>query len=172
MWGALSDERTGLLFTVAASPRQRSHSRVQVPWDSWPHFTVSGSRLPFPSPPTTCRATMEVCDPSSTRDTPSFYDWTTYIVSRRSHRKHICCPAMAMCEPYRKHLFHYWIYIPKVCYCTKFQGSTLRLRGFSVAPTQNIRQDGDIDGKTLKRKSHWCVGFSAMLPIPKFREGL
>jgi hypothetical protein len=33
MWGALSDERTGLLFTIAAGPRQRSHSRVRVPRD-------------------------------------------------------------------------------------------------------------------------------------------
>jgi hypothetical protein len=35
MWGALSDERTGLSFTTAAGPRQRSHSRVRVPWHSW-----------------------------------------------------------------------------------------------------------------------------------------
>jgi hypothetical protein len=34
MWGALSDERTVLSFTIAAGPRQRSHFRVQVPWDS------------------------------------------------------------------------------------------------------------------------------------------
>jgi hypothetical protein len=45
MWGALSDERTGLSFTLAAGPRQRSHSRVRVPWDSRPYFTVSDSRL-------------------------------------------------------------------------------------------------------------------------------
>jgi hypothetical protein len=31
MWGALSDERTGLSFTIAAGPRQRSHSQVRVP---------------------------------------------------------------------------------------------------------------------------------------------
>jgi hypothetical protein len=31
IWGALSDERTGLLFTIAAGPRQRSHFRVRVP---------------------------------------------------------------------------------------------------------------------------------------------
>jgi hypothetical protein len=30
MWGALSDERTGLPFTNAAGPRQRSHSWVRV----------------------------------------------------------------------------------------------------------------------------------------------
>jgi hypothetical protein len=34
MWGALSDERTGLSLTTAAGPRQRSHFRVRVPCDS------------------------------------------------------------------------------------------------------------------------------------------
>jgi hypothetical protein len=48
VWGALSDERTGLSFTVAAGLRQRSHSWVRVPQDSWPHFIVSESRLPQP----------------------------------------------------------------------------------------------------------------------------
>jgi hypothetical protein len=48
MWSALSDERAGLPFTIAAGPRQRSHSRVRVPRDSWPYFTVSDSRLPQP----------------------------------------------------------------------------------------------------------------------------
>jgi hypothetical protein len=38
----------GLSFTVAAGPRQRSHSQVRLPRDSWPHFTVSGSRLSKP----------------------------------------------------------------------------------------------------------------------------
>jgi hypothetical protein len=46
MWGAFSDERTGLSFTIAAGPRQRSHSRVQVQWDSRPYFTVSDLSLP------------------------------------------------------------------------------------------------------------------------------
>jgi hypothetical protein len=68
MWGALSDERTGLSFTIAAGARQRSHSRVRVPWDSRPYFTISDSRLPFSSPPTTRRFTVEVLDPASTRD--------------------------------------------------------------------------------------------------------
>jgi hypothetical protein len=61
MWGSFSDERPGLSFTIAAGPRQRSHSRVRVPWDSQPYFTVSDSR--FPSlfvTPTTRRAMMEV----------------------------------------------------------------------------------------------------------------
>jgi hypothetical protein len=47
MWGALSDERRGLSFIIAACPRQRSHSRARVPWDLRPYFTVSDSRLPF-----------------------------------------------------------------------------------------------------------------------------
>jgi hypothetical protein len=33
MWGAFSDERTGLSFTIAAGPRQCSHSQVRVLWD-------------------------------------------------------------------------------------------------------------------------------------------
>jgi hypothetical protein len=51
MWGALADERTRLSFTMAAGLRQRSHSRVRVPRDSWPYFTVSDSRLPQPGGP-------------------------------------------------------------------------------------------------------------------------
>jgi hypothetical protein len=37
-WGSIS--------TIAAGPRQRNHSRVPVPRDSRPYFTVSDSRLP------------------------------------------------------------------------------------------------------------------------------
>jgi hypothetical protein len=47
MWGALSDEKTGLSFTIASGPRQRSHSRVRVPWDSRPYFSVSDSTLSY-----------------------------------------------------------------------------------------------------------------------------
>jgi hypothetical protein len=67
IWGALSDERTGLSFTIAAGPHQRSLPRVPVPWESRPYFTVSDLRLPFSSPPTTRRVTVEVFDPASTR---------------------------------------------------------------------------------------------------------
>jgi hypothetical protein len=84
-----SDERMGMSFTIAA--HQRSHSQVRVLRDSWPHFTASDSRLsqvpyfyapgtgcpgytprhwvPFSSPPTTRRATVEVFDPCSARVT-------------------------------------------------------------------------------------------------------
>jgi hypothetical protein len=69
MWGALSDERTGLSFTFAAGPSQRSHSRVRAPWDSRPYFTLSNLRLPISSPPTTRRVTVEVFNPASTQVT-------------------------------------------------------------------------------------------------------
>jgi hypothetical protein len=71
MWGGLSDERTGLSFTIAAGACKCSHSRVRVPWNSRPCFTVSGSRLPILLPPTTCRATVDVFDPTSARDSLS-----------------------------------------------------------------------------------------------------
>jgi hypothetical protein len=41
MWGALSDGRAGLSFTIAAGPLQRRHSRVRVPWD---HVLLSQTR--------------------------------------------------------------------------------------------------------------------------------
>jgi hypothetical protein len=68
--GALSDERMGLSSTIAAGPHLRTQSLVGVPWDWRPYFTVSDSRLPFSSPPTTRRVTLEVFDPASTRATP------------------------------------------------------------------------------------------------------
>jgi hypothetical protein len=37
---------SGLSFTTAVGPNQRSHSQVRVLRDSWPYFTVSESRLP------------------------------------------------------------------------------------------------------------------------------
>jgi hypothetical protein len=49
-------------------PRQSSHSRVRAQWDSWSYFTVSDLRLPFSSPSTTRRTTVEVFDNASTRD--------------------------------------------------------------------------------------------------------
>jgi hypothetical protein len=66
-WSALSGERTGLSFVYTAGPCQRSLSRVLVPWDLRPYFTASDLRLPFSSPPTTRRVTVEVFDPASTR---------------------------------------------------------------------------------------------------------
>jgi hypothetical protein len=77
--GALSDERTGLWFTIAAGPRQSSHFRALVPWHSWSYFTVLDSRLSFSSPPTTRRVTMEVFDPASTQGLVLFCSLTENI---------------------------------------------------------------------------------------------
>jgi hypothetical protein len=46
MWGVLSDERTGLSFTIDASPPPRSHSRVRVPRNSWPLSQIRDSPQP------------------------------------------------------------------------------------------------------------------------------
>jgi hypothetical protein len=90
LWGALSDERTGLSFIYAAGLRQRSLSWVPVPRDSWPYFTVSDLRLPFSSPPTTRRVTVEVFEPASTRLT---------LLSSVSHP-----PKLILCRPESEHL--------------------------------------------------------------------
>jgi hypothetical protein len=68
MWGALSDEGTGLSFPIASGPRHRSHFQIRVPWDSWKYVTIPDSRLPFSSPPTTRKVTVEVFEPASARD--------------------------------------------------------------------------------------------------------
>jgi hypothetical protein len=90
MWDALSDERTGLSFTIAPGPRQRSHFRVRVPWCSSPYFTVSDSRLPFSSPPTTRRVTAEVFDPflMTPRQVPS---------RKHSFQQYLYCFASIRC---------------------------------------------------------------------------
>jgi hypothetical protein len=43
MWGFLSEQRTGLSFTISPGPRQRSHSRVRVPRDTY-HILLSQIR--------------------------------------------------------------------------------------------------------------------------------
>jgi hypothetical protein len=89
--GALSDERTGLSFVCAAGPCQRSLSRVLVPWDLRSYFTVSDLRLPFLSPPTTHRVTVEVFDPASTRVKPNLLLATDshYADLAQTYRKHV-----------------------------------------------------------------------------------
>jgi hypothetical protein len=81
LWDALSDERSGLHFVYAAGPCQRSLSRVRVPWYWQPYFTVSDSRLPFLSPPTTHRLTVEAFDPASTRVRMYIYLFMAYIMT-------------------------------------------------------------------------------------------
>jgi hypothetical protein len=54
---SLTRGRVCLLYMLLALARR----------DSWPYFSVSVLRLPFSSPPTTRRVTVEVFEPSSTR---------------------------------------------------------------------------------------------------------
>jgi hypothetical protein len=57
----------GPVFCICCWPLPASLSWVRVPWNSLPYFAVSDLRLPFSSPPTTRRVTVEVFDPASTR---------------------------------------------------------------------------------------------------------
>jgi hypothetical protein len=66
-------------------------SAVVLGSESRPYFTVSDSKFPFASPPTTYRATVEVFDTTSTRATPRRV--TTQLLSKQFRR-----------GPYRKHL--------------------------------------------------------------------
>jgi hypothetical protein len=90
IWGTLSDESMVLSFTIAAGPRQRSHFRVRVPWDSWPYFTVSDSRFPFSSPPTTRRFTVDVFNAASTRVCIECTNELPFITARRPEYKSPC----------------------------------------------------------------------------------
>jgi hypothetical protein len=92
--GALSDERTRLSSTIATGPRQRSQflgpspaglmilffclrfditptwrgrpPYLYSPGTRWPSYTLR-NWVPFSSPPTTLRTTVEVFEPASTR---------------------------------------------------------------------------------------------------------
>jgi hypothetical protein len=44
----------GLSFITSAGPRQRNHSQIRVPLDSWHNFSVLYSRLPPPGGPSPC----------------------------------------------------------------------------------------------------------------------
>jgi hypothetical protein len=59
----------GSVFCMCRWPLPAQSFSVLVPWDLRPYFTASDLRLPFSSPPTTRRVTVEVLDPASTRVT-------------------------------------------------------------------------------------------------------
>jgi hypothetical protein len=54
----------GSVFCMCRWPLPAQSFSVVVPWDLRPYFTVSDLRLPFSSPPTTRRVTVEVFDPA------------------------------------------------------------------------------------------------------------
>jgi hypothetical protein len=103
MWSALSDERTGLSFTIAPGPRQRSHFWILVPWALWPYFTVSNSKFPFSSPPAIRRVTAEVFDqretvliPNTSASLP-----TTYKMKRLSQKDNFYHSLINRAGPWR-----------------------------------------------------------------------
>jgi hypothetical protein len=57
----------GSVFYICCWPSPAWSFSGPIPWDSWPYFTDSDLRLPFSSPPTTRRVTVEVFEPASTR---------------------------------------------------------------------------------------------------------
>jgi hypothetical protein len=129
LWGTLSDERTDLSFVYAAGPRQRSLSRVRVPWDSWPYFTVSDLRLPF-------RRLLRLAGSRWSYSTPpphgselSIIIGSRYIDSgRTTAQKHTRCPAMDICEQNKKHLLRHRFYCcVGVLWALPRNGSTLLL---------------------------------------------
>jgi hypothetical protein len=90
MWDSLSDKRTGLLLVLDSAVILGSESRgtrdhillsqirgsrnlegqvpdFYLPGTGWPIYTPR-HWVPFSSPPTTHRATVEVFDPASTRE--------------------------------------------------------------------------------------------------------
>jgi hypothetical protein len=82
--------REGGSCVYAAGPRQRSVSRVPVPWDSWPTFTVSDLRLPF-------RRLLRVAGLRWRYSTPPPHGCLLVLVIQRRHGLH------------RKRLFHYCV---------------------------------------------------------------
>jgi hypothetical protein len=124
IWGALSDERSGLSFTIAAGPCQSSHSQVRVQRDSWPHFTASDSRLPFfrllrlaglqwrysTPPPRGITEVLWILHPLGTDQAQKTQHST--VAWRIPHRKY--SSTVACCRSHRKHSFLYCCMLERV----------------------------------------------------------
>jgi hypothetical protein len=106
LWGALSDERSGMSFVCAAGPCQRSLSRVRVPWDSQPYFTVSdlrlrlaGSRWRYSIPPPhgaahgSCSSSYSLSTNHRKHHFQQFYCCVTWL-SLGPRREHHFCPTV------------------------------------------------------------------------------
>jgi hypothetical protein len=90
----------GSVFCICCWALPVQSFSCQVPWDSWPYFTVSNLRLPFSSPPTTCRVTMKVFNPASTRvwSNPS-YSLSLYRL-RMDHTENMASIVDEACLPF------------------------------------------------------------------------
>jgi hypothetical protein len=81
-------------FFTCYWPSPVQYSWVRVPLFSWPYFSVSYLGLPFSSPPTTRRVTVEVFDPASTRvafDNQPFAAFIISVINFWSVRFHDIC---------------------------------------------------------------------------------
>jgi hypothetical protein len=116
----------GLSFTIDADPRQSIHSQIIVLRDSWPHFTVSDSRLPQPGgpdlrtyipqeqggpviPPGTgflFRRLLRLAGLRWRYSSPPPHGGRRYIDSARTTQKTLTCQN-AWRGPHRKHHFLY-----------------------------------------------------------------
>jgi hypothetical protein len=111
MWALTLTRVRVLSVAIAPGLPQRSHFRIQVPWDSWPYFTVSDSRLPFSSS-TTRSVNVEVFDPVSTREVCTKPSPILFYHSRRSGYE---------APPWR---ILYFVYAATVCLSTRCHGNT------------------------------------------------
>jgi hypothetical protein len=149
--GALSDERTGLSFLYAGGPCQRSLSRVRVPLDTRPYFTVSDSRLSFSLPPTTRRDTVEVFDPASTREQQT--KLKSKFVQLKTPRH----------GPHSKYRFQWLFY----CCVTQLSHRPHRGRGFQVIPFVGVRNPFPCNDRCLQ--SHYLkTGLHATILFSEF----
>jgi hypothetical protein len=78
----------GSVFCMCRWPLPAQSFSVVVPWDLRPYFTVSDLRLPFLSPPTTRRVTVEVFDPASTHRLIASADNLQITPPQGPHGKH------------------------------------------------------------------------------------
>jgi hypothetical protein len=76
----------GSVFCICCWPSPAQSFSGPSPWISPPYFTVSVLRLPFSSPPTTRRVTVEVFDPASTRQSEDANIYKTSVrTSQETH---------------------------------------------------------------------------------------
>jgi hypothetical protein len=84
----LSVGQSVLVSSAHQSQTHIRHSRVRVPLDLWPYFTVSDLRLPFSSPPTTQAEAEAYCRQPAGTLTPGIgprWDPWPYICSMSRH---------------------------------------------------------------------------------------
>jgi hypothetical protein len=116
----LFDEKTELSFTIAAGPRQRSHSRVRVPWDSRPYFLflildfhfrpfikLAGLRWRYSTPPPYGILFLF--------STELFFITTLHEPNRKHHFLHSYCCVFT--DPFLKNGFFC------CCVCVHFRGN-------------------------------------------------